>query len=99
MSLFIGFGSAAVSGVLDGSFAMPMKFARKWAWENIWAIFSLVCLIIFPMTIAMIFAPGLFGIYAQVEPAVLLRTFLFGAGWGVMALLYTWWACLWVLQS
>jgi len=32
--------SPVVAGVLNASFALPMKFTRRWAWENTWAVWS-----------------------------------------------------------
>ena len=33
---------AAVAGVANATFTLPMKFARQWAWENIWFVWA-VC--------------------------------------------------------
>jgi len=32
------------AGVFNGSFALPMKYARNWKWENTWMVFSVVVL-------------------------------------------------------
>ena len=35
-----------VGGVLNGSFAAPMKRLSAWQWENIWLVYSLVGLLV-----------------------------------------------------
>ncbi len=88
MSPIIGYLSAAVSGVFDGSFTLPMKFAKNWAWENIWPVYSLVCLLLLPIPITLALTPDLISIYGDVHFAVVLRTFLFGLGWGIGSVFY-----------
>src|SRR5579862_9661005 len=36
-----GMALVTLAGVMQGAFAFPMKFTRKWAWENIWLASSL----------------------------------------------------------
>jgi L-rhamnose-H+ transport protein len=84
MGLIIGLATSIVAGVLNGSFAAPMKKISNWEWENTWFIYALVALLILPVSTAFISVPGLIGIYAQVDSSVILKTlltgFLFGIG-------------------
>lgn len=84
MGLLIGLTTSIVAGVLNGSFAAPMKKISNWEWENTWFIYALVALLVLPITAAFISVPGLGGIYAQVDNSVILKTlltgFLFGIG-------------------
>jgi L-rhamnose-H+ transport protein len=88
MSALVGFISAGISGVLDGSFGLPMKFAKKWSWENIWLVFSLTCLVVLPTAVAVVFTPDLWAIYRTVPDGVLFRTFFFGMGWGFGSVMF-----------
>lgn len=83
MSTFIGIIAAVISGVLNGSFAVPMKFTVKWEWENVWLMWAVWALVIFPLVIALWTVPGLLDIYHDTPGGVLIRTFLFGLGWGL----------------
>jgi L-rhamnose-H+ transport protein len=83
MGLIIGLAASIVSGVLNGSFAAPMKKISNWEWENIWFIYALVALLVLPVTVAMISVPELAGIYAQVDNSVILKTFLTGILFGI----------------
>lgn len=39
---------AIFSGVLNGSFTLPMKFLGQWRWENLWTIFIVVSCLLIP---------------------------------------------------
>jgi L-rhamnose-H+ transport protein len=45
-SLWIGIVLIVVAGVTAGDCMLPLKFNRKWGWENTWLIFSLVSLVL-----------------------------------------------------
>src|SRR5258708_11113452 len=60
-----GFLLLVVAGVLNASFALPMKFNRRWAWENTWAVWSALALLLMPLTAAVITVPQLSHVYAQ----------------------------------
>jgi L-rhamnose-H+ transport protein len=77
-----------VAGVMNGSFPLPMKYMRKWAWENIWAVWSLVALLIVPWTLAILTVPHLAEVYAGAGAQTLWRAVLFGSLWGVAGFLF-----------
>ena len=55
----IGLGIAIVvlAGILNGSFAAPMKRMHGWEWENSWLLFAISGLLIFPWLIAFATVP------------------------------------------
>ena len=65
--LIFGIVMAVFAGVVNGLFALPMKLARKWSWENVWLPFSVLGLVLFPRLIALQGIPHLEAAYAQVE--------------------------------
>jgi L-rhamnose-H+ transport protein len=75
--LLIGLG-----GVMEGLFALPMKFTPKWSWENIWAAGSLSALILVPWPLALFTVPHLMSIYSSAPISAVLLAIVFGAGWG-----------------
>src|SRR5438067_2931156 len=91
--LFIASSGAATlalgAGVLNGSFATPTRFMNRWKWENVWALWSVLALLILPSTVALITVPHLFATYqtAEVRHALLL-VILFGAGYGIAAICF-----------
>lgn len=77
-----------VAGVLQGSFALPMKYTSKWNWENIWLSYSVMGYLIFPWMIALVTVPQLKEILQQTSRGTLVGTILFGFGWGLGCLTF-----------
>ena len=68
-----------ISGAVNGSFALPMRFTRKWQWENTWLAFSTVALLILPFAIA---APLLPNVWTRLGIRDLAPAVGFGLFWG-----------------
>jgi len=79
---WLGMAIIFVGGILNGSFPLPMKYAR-WRWENTWMIFVLVALIAIPWLLAGGFVPRLGEVYREVSGQVLFYPILFGFLWGI----------------
>jgi len=86
--LAIGIGLVLVAGILNGSFAAPMKRMPAWRWENSWLIFATTGLIIFPWIITLLTVPHVGGVYSGSSSATLWKVVLFGIAWGVGATLF-----------
>lgn len=72
-----------IAGVMNGSFTLPMKFTRQWAWENTWLIWTIWALVIFPPVMTLATVPGLRSVYSNVAPGVIITVAACGAGWGI----------------
>ncbi|MHB8484648.1 MAG: L-rhamnose/proton symporter RhaT [Candidatus Acidiferrales bacterium] len=72
-----------VAGVMNGSFTLPMKYTREWAWENTWLIWTIWALVIFPPVMTLATVPDLRGVYSSVAPAIIITVAACGAGWGI----------------
>ncbi|MGD1156691.1 MAG: L-rhamnose/proton symporter RhaT [Terriglobia bacterium] len=79
---WLGMALILASGVMNGGFALPMKYSRSWKWENTWLVYSLVALFLVPWTLAFGLVPGLLKVYAGVTLRALLLPVLFGLLWG-----------------
>jgi L-rhamnose-H+ transport protein len=73
---------ALVAGVVNGSFAAPTKYSKLWNWENIWAVWAIVALLVAPWALALASIPGLFSVYesAGLKPLLVIVAFGFGNG-------------------
>jgi L-rhamnose-H+ transport protein len=80
---WLGMAIIVVSGALNGSFAVPMKYARQWRWENTWLVFSLTALLVLPWALAAGFVPQLTDLYRSVPSRVLVYPLVFGFLWGI----------------
>jgi len=84
----LGFSLLFLAGAINGSFTLPMKFTRKWAWENTWAIWTILALFVFPFLLAYSTVPQLSSAYAQAGAGVVLMVAACGAGWGIAQVLF-----------
>ena len=68
---------------MNGSFALPMKYAKAWRWENTWLIYAVVALLISPWALACGFVPHFHEVYKGVPVATLMLPLIFGLLWGI----------------
>jgi L-rhamnose-H+ transport protein len=87
-ALLWGIGMVTLAGILQGSFAAPMKRMPAWRWENSWLLFALSGLVIFPWAVNFATVPNVARVYAGASPSTLIRVFLFGLLWGVGSTLF-----------
>src|ERR1700745_3238994 len=78
-----GFLLLVVAGVMNASFALPMKFTRRWAWENTWAVWTGLALLLMPLIAAAITVPQLPHVYAQAGTRSVVLVAACGMGWGI----------------
>lgn len=78
-----GLGIVTLSGILTASFPFPLKFARKWYWENTWLVYSTLALVIIPISLAAWTVPHLSRFYASIPPEDFILPLVFGFGWGI----------------
>jgi len=83
-----GIAIVTLAGILQGSFAAPMKRMPEWHWENSWLIFALSGLVIFPWIIALSTVPHLSSVLQVVSESTLLKVAIFGFAWGFGATLF-----------
>lgn len=79
---------ALISGVASGSCMAPMKFLRRWRWENMWLLFSVVALLVIPWSLAMLWVPHLWFVYRNITLARCAPSLIFGLGWGFSQALF-----------
>ncbi len=82
-AIWIGLAAVVLAGVLQGLFAVPMKYAPRWNYENIWLIFSLVGMVVLPWMLTTATVPHLVEVYSLIAMPVLVRIAGFGLCWGI----------------
>lgn len=85
--LWIGAALAVVGGAMQGSFALPMKYTRKWQHENIWLVFAVSGFVILPWILVLSKIPHWFQIYRSSPVELVTVAILCGVGWGIGAAL------------
>jgi L-rhamnose-H+ transport protein len=64
--VFIGLLLAILSGVCFGVCFVPVRYMNKFAWENIWFIYSLFGVAIFPLLLGWVTIPSMLGLYREI---------------------------------
>lgn len=85
--LWLGLAAVVVAGMLQGVFAVPMKYASRWNYENIWLIFSLSGMVVLPWLLTTATVPQVGRVYALTSGKELFSIAGFGACWGIGATL------------
>lgn len=79
-SFWVGIVLILVAGVMAGDCMLPLKFNRRWRWENTWLIFSLVSLVVLPWTLALSLVHHLFQTYTELTAYQFATPIVFGTG-------------------
>jgi hypothetical protein len=89
MNTLMGIGWAMLGAVFLGTFALPSKYIKNYAWENTWGAFFLLAMFVVPVGFAALVVKDLWAGYAGVSGTVifgvLALSFLWGCGfccWG-----------------
>ena len=88
MQILFGIFYHFIGGAASGSFYIPYKKVRGWAWESYWIIGGLFSWLIVPPLAAWLTIPHFTEIIAQASAATFGWTFFWGLLWGVGGLLY-----------
>jgi L-rhamnose-H+ transport protein len=77
-----------VAGAMNGSFTLPMKFTRRWAWENTWLAWTIFALFMLPPVVTCVTLPQVGEAYTQMGWAPILTVAACGAGWGISQIFF-----------
>jgi L-rhamnose-H+ transport protein len=85
---FLGVFLHALGGFAAGSFYIPYKKVRGWAWEVYWLVGGFFSWIIAPWVVGFLTCPDLIGVLRSAPSKTLLWTYLFGVMWGIGGLTF-----------
>ena len=85
---FLGVFLHALGGFAAGSFYIPYKRVRGWAWETYWLVGGFFSWIIAPWIVGLLTCPDLIGVLRSASSKTLLWTYLFGVMWGIGGLTF-----------
>ena len=77
-----------IAGTTNGSFTLPMKFTKKWAWENTWLVWSVFALLLFPPVVTFYTVPGVMDCFREAGLFIVVVVAACGAAWGVAQVLF-----------
>jgi L-rhamnose-H+ transport protein len=79
---------ALVAGFSNGSFFVPMRYVRRWQWENTWLVFTFLSQIVLPWLAAWLVIPHLFGVLRASPWGYFLPGLVAGFFWGIAQVTY-----------
>jgi L-rhamnose-H+ transport protein len=88
MESLLGIIFHSIGGFSSGSFYMPFKKVKDWAWESYWIIGGFFSWLIVPPIAAYLTIPNFVDIIVTASPSIKAFTFLMGLIWGVGGLTY-----------
>src|SRR6478609_973703 len=88
MQVILGVIFHFIGGFASGSFYMPYKKVRGWAWESYWIIGGLFSWLIVPPLAAWLTIPNFAEIIRHTAGSTILYTYIFGLLWGIGGLTY-----------
>jgi L-rhamnose-H+ transport protein len=88
MGIVLGVIFHFIGGFASGSFYMPFKKVKGWAWESYWIVGGLFSWLIVPPLAAWLTLPGFSEIIGTASSSTILYTILFGVLWGIGGLTY-----------
>jgi L-rhamnose-H+ transport protein len=87
-SFALGILMGLLAGLVNGIFLLPMRYTKKWAWENVWMFFSILSTVVFPWIAAWVAVPHLATVFRSVPLSAFLPGLLAGLVWGVAQVMY-----------
>jgi L-rhamnose-H+ transport protein len=79
---------AILSGVMNGSFTLPMRFLGRWEWENVWSLFIVSSCLILPVALISLTAPHSWALLAGAPSHAVWIAILTGFAWGFGAIMF-----------
>jgi len=83
IGFFIGLTLIVAAGFIQGCTVVPMKYASRWKWENVWLSFTLFALVLLPLALVLLRTAQPWASYHAAPVSTLWSVFLFGLGWGI----------------
>lgn len=80
--MLAGMAVILVASAFLGTFALPAKYVKNYAWENTWGAFFLFAMLVVPISFAMVTVNGLWQTYAEVSGGVIFGVIALGFVWG-----------------
>jgi L-rhamnose-H+ transport protein len=79
---------AVISGIMNGVFALPMRFLGRWDWENVWLPYILVACLIMPATVVCFTVSAPLALLAASPLSAVVAALVCGSLWGFGAIMF-----------
>lgn len=83
-----GTALAVLSGLMNGTFTLPMRYLGRWSWENVWAVFVAVACLLMPVTMFFTTVAHPFGVLSAAPARAEITALVTGFTWGFGAVMF-----------
>jgi len=87
-TVLIGSLLAILSGLMNGSFTLPMRFLGRWEWENVWSLFIASSCLLLPAVIITAIAPQSWALIVHAPAQAVWIAIATGFAWGFGAIMF-----------
>jgi L-rhamnose-H+ transport protein len=87
-TLYFGIALAVMSGLMNGTFTLPMRYLGRWSWENVWALFVVVACVVMPPAMMLVTVAHPLQILAHAPARAEAIALATGFIWGFGAVLF-----------
>lgn len=88
MGVILGVVLHALGGFASGSFYIPYKKVKGWAWESYWLVGGIFSWIFAPLIFGLLTVPDLFSILSRAPVDSIVWSYIMGILWGVGGLTF-----------
>ena len=85
---FLGVLLHSVGGLAAGSFYIPFRKVKEWAWESYWLVQGVLAWVVMPPLVSALTVPHLLTVFSGVEWETFALVYLFGVLWGIGGLTF-----------
>jgi L-rhamnose-H+ transport protein len=87
-NLVLGILFTLIAGLMNGTYALPMRFLGRWSWENVWAMFIVISCVVMPAAMAWMTLSGFARVFSEAPPRAILIALVTGFAWGFGAIMF-----------
>ncbi|MHC4177280.1 MAG: L-rhamnose/proton symporter RhaT [Planctomycetota bacterium] len=85
---FLGVALHSMGGLAAGSFYIPFRKVKRWAWESYWLIQGVLAWVVMPSLVAFFTVPDLWAVLCGTQPKIIAWVYLLGVLWGIGGLTF-----------
>jgi L-rhamnose-H+ transport protein len=86
--IYLGISLAVISGLMNGTFTLPMRYLSRWAWENVWGLFIVVACLVMPPIVLILTVTNPLQVLAAAPARAEIIALATGFIWGFGAILF-----------
>jgi L-rhamnose-H+ transport protein len=87
-AIYLGISLAVMSGLMNGTFTLPMRYLGRWSWENVWALFTVVACLVMPLVMMFLTVTNPWQVLSAAPVRAKIIALTTGFIWGFGAILF-----------